>query len=117
MKLNIKPQAKKYLANKIPTKSNLLLTTTDGASSYANNNATCALVYSFQLIIINKLDTKFSISVDNNADYQIWMNPSEEYLFGNGLNLDFSHGALVLGDNGGVMDSAVPVIDWRNLTK
>ena len=117
MKLNIKPQAKEYLSNKIPTKSNLLLTTTDGANNYANNSATCALVYSFQLIIINKPDSKFSIAVDNNAGYQIWMNPAEEYLFNDGLNLDFSHGSLVLSDNGGVMDSAVPVIDWRNLVK
>ncbi|QCX24643.1 iron-sulfur cluster biosynthesis family protein [Companilactobacillus futsaii] len=109
----MKPRAKKYLANKIPTKSNLLLTTTDGT----NNSATCALVYSFQLIIINKPDSKFSILVDNNAGYKIWINPSEEYLFNDGLSLNFSHGSLVLSDNGGVMDSAVPVIDWRDLVK
>ena len=117
MKINIKPAAQKYLAEKIPSGSHVILTTDDGSNNYSSIGATCELADKFQLIIVNQPDTKFSTVIENNAGYKMNMLPFEEYLFGNGLNLDFSHGALVLGDNGGAMDRAVSVVDWRNVTK
>lgn len=76
MKINIKENAKEYLAKQIPAQSQVILTT--------------------------------------NVNYQINILPFEEYLYGKGLNLDFTHGRLILADNGGIIDSNVAVVDNRD---
>ncbi|MQS75199.1 iron-sulfur cluster biosynthesis family protein [Companilactobacillus halodurans] len=115
MKIDIKAPAKKYLADKIPVGSQVILTTDDGSNNYSSIGATCELADKFQLIILNKPDKDFNEPLQNNAGYQMNILPFEDYLFGSGLNIDFSHDALVLSDNGGALDSALAVVDWRNV--
>lgn len=115
MKINIKSAAQKYLAEKIPSGSHVILTTDDGSNNYSSIGATCELADKFQLIILKHDNPNYKTEIENNAGYQMHMLPFEEYLFGDGLNINFSHGSLVLGDNGGVMDRALAVVDWRNV--
>ncbi|KRL68464.1 iron-sulfur cluster biosynthesis family protein [Companilactobacillus versmoldensis] len=114
MKINIKENAKEYLAKQIPAQSQVILTTDDGSNNYSGIGATCELADKFQLVILKQPDPEFNEKLENNVNYQINILPFEEYLYGKGLNLDFTHGRLILADNGGIIDSNVAVVDNRD---
>ena len=116
MRIEIKPEAKKYLADKIPAGSTVVLTTDDGSNKYSSIGATCAMADKFQLVIINQPDPKFNIPLKNNAGLNISMASYEDYLVSDGLKIDYTHGYLVLKDNTGILGNTVSVVDWRNET-
>ncbi|KRO00801.1 iron-sulfur cluster biosynthesis family protein [Companilactobacillus kimchiensis] len=115
MKLNIKDEAKTYLANKIPAGSRVILTTDDGSNKYSSLGGSCAIGDKFQLVILKDADSDYTTELENNAGYEMSTLPSYEYLLGNGLNIDLVHNTLALRDNGGILDGALGVVDWRNV--
>ncbi len=115
MKLDIKSDAKAYLSNKIPVGSQVILTTDDGSTNYSSLGATCELADKFQLIVLKNADPKFNVPIENNANYHLNILPAEQYLFGNDLVIDIRHNTLTLSDNSGILDSALSVVDWRNV--
>ncbi|GEO46622.1 iron-sulfur cluster biosynthesis family protein [Companilactobacillus kimchii] len=115
MELTFTNHAEKYLNTIIPEDSNLILTTDDGSNNYSSVGATCELADKFQLIILKESDPNFNETLDTNTNYHLNILPFENYLYGNGLTVDFDHGTLVLKDNGGILDSALSVVDWRNV--
>ncbi|AKP66145.1 iron-sulfur cluster biosynthesis family protein [Companilactobacillus ginsenosidimutans] len=116
MKIEIKPEAKRYLSDKIPAGSTVILTTDDGSNKYSSIGATCAMADKFQLIIVNQPDSKFNVELENNADFDLSMASYEDYLVSDGLKLDYTHGFLILSDNTGILGNTVSVVDWRNVT-
>lgn len=115
MKIEIEPAAKKYLADKIPAGSTVILTTDDGSNKYSSVGATCALADKFQLIILNQPDPKFNVPLENNAGYHLSMAQYEDYLVSDGLKISYDHGFLILRDNTGILGNTLSVIDWRNV--
>lgn len=111
MNLTFTENARKYLTKIIPTNSELILTTDDGSNGYSSIGATCELADKFQLIILKNTDSNFNEILDTNTSYRINILPFEDYLYGKGLAIDFSHGSLVLKDDGGILDSALSVVD------
>lgn len=116
MKIEIKPEAKEYLADKIPAGSTVILTTDDGSNKYSSIGATCAMADKFQLVIVKQPDPKFNVVLLNNANFDLSMASYEDYLVSDGLKLDYTHGYLVLSDNTGILGNTVSVVDWRNVT-
>lgn len=115
MKINIKPEALSYLANKIPAGSRVILTTDDGSNKYSSLGGSCAIGDKFQLVILKEADPKYSIPLENNANYEMSTSPDDEDFLSNGLNIDFIHNTLALKDNSGILDGALTVVDWRNV--
>lgn len=116
MRIEIKPEAKKYLADKIPAGSEVILTTDDGSNKYSSVGATCAMSDKFQLVIVNQPDSKFDVKLENNTDFNISMASYEDYLVSDGLKMEYTHGYLVLKDNTGILGNHVSVNDWRDIT-
>lgn len=116
MEANFKPAALDYLENKIPNNSVVILTTDDGSNKYSSIGATCALADKFQLIILNQPDDNFTVPIQNNANYHLTMADYEKYLVSDQLTVDFDHGTLTLKDKSGILDNALSVIDWRNVS-
>ena len=116
MKATFKPEALQYLTDKIPSGSIVILTTDDGSNKYSSIGATCELADKFQLIILNQTDDHFSIKVENNANYQLSMTETEKYLVSDNITIGFDHGTLTLRDKSGILDNALAVIDWRNVS-
>lgn len=116
MEITFKSAAQNYLAAKIPENAQVILTTDDGSNNYSSIGATCELADKFQLIILNQADPDFSIKLENNANLHMHILPAEQYLFGDNLNVDFVHGRLALNDKSGILDSALSVVDWRNVS-
>lgn len=116
MKADFTSKAQDYLANKIPSGSVVILTTDDGSNKYSSIGATCALADKFQLIILNEPDNNFTIPIDNNANYHLTMAEYEKYLVSDNSTIDFDHGTLTFKDKSGILDNALSVIDWRNVS-
>jgi len=115
MKINIKDVAKTYLADKIPAGSTVILTTDDGSNQYSSLGGSCAIGDKFQLVILKDADPKYTVELENDADYKMTTSPSDADLLRDGLNIDFTHNTLALKDNSGILDGALSVVDWRNV--
>jgi len=115
MKINIKDVAKTYLADKIPAGSTVILTTDDGSNQYSSLGGSCAIGDKFQLVILKNADPKYTVELENDADYKMTTSPSDADLLRDGLNIDFTHNTLALKDNSGILDGALSVVDWRNV--
>jgi len=115
MKINIKDVAKTYLEDKIPAGSTVILTTDDGSNKYSSLGGSCAIGDKFQLVILKEADPKYTIELENNADYKLTTSPSDADLLRDGLNIDLMHNTLALKDNSGILDGALSVVDWRNV--
>lgn len=75
MKINIKDDAQKYLADKIPAGSTMILTTDDGSNKYSSLGGSCAIGDKFQLVILNENDPKYTVPIENNAGYKLATEP------------------------------------------
>lgn len=116
MKIDIKTEAKTYLENKsVPTDAVILLTTDDGSNKYSSLGGSCAIGDKFQLVILNEADPNYTISVENDAGYNMLTSENDADLTTNGLNISVWHNALALKDNSGILDGALSVVDWRNV--
>jgi len=115
MKINIKDVAKTYLADKIPAGSTVILTTDDGSNQYSSLGGSCAIGDKFQLVILKNADPKYTVELENDANYKMTTSPSDADLLRDGLNIDFTHNTLALKDNSGILDGALSVVDWRNV--
>nr|WP_272482403.1 iron-sulfur cluster biosynthesis family protein [Companilactobacillus alimentarius] len=115
MKINFKDEAQKYLADKIPAGSTVILTTDDGSNKYSSLGGSCAIGDKFQLVILKDEDPKYTVPIENNAGYN--MSTASQYtdFFTDGLNISLWHNALALKDNSGILDGALSVVDWRNV--
>ncbi|PWG00757.1 iron-sulfur cluster biosynthesis family protein [Levilactobacillus bambusae] len=114
MKLNIKDAAQERLATKIPAGSVVLLSVDDGSNKYSTVGGSCAIGDKFQLVILNQRDPDYPIEVENNAGLNLWTSTGETTYFDNGLTLNFRGNNLVLSDDGGILDSAVSINDYRD---
>ncbi|APU71288.1 hypothetical protein LCR01_20080 [Companilactobacillus crustorum] len=115
MKINIKPEAKEYLAKKIPAGSRLILTTDDGSNKYSSLGGSCAIGDKFQLVILKEADPDYTIDLENDAGYVMSTSENDADLMTNGLNISLWHNALALKDNSGILDGSLSVVDWRNV--
>ena len=115
MKINIKDDAQKYLADKIPAGSTMILTTDDGSNKYSSLGGSCAIGDKFQLVILNENDPKYTVPIENNAGYKLATEPQYTDFFTAGLNISLWHNALALKDNSGILDGSLAVVDWRNV--
>lgn len=115
MKIDIKPEAQTYLANKIPAGVRMILTTDDGSNKYSSLGGSCAIGDKFQLVVLKDADSDYTVPLENNAGYEMSTSPSDEDLLSNGLNISLWHNALALKDNSGILDGALSVVDWRNV--
>lgn len=111
LKLTIKDTAKTYLANRINTTKNLFLATDDGSNKYSKVGGSCAIGDKFQIVATSKQDNDYRIPVDNNQGLHLFTSVGERTFLSSGLTLDFSHNALVLKDDSGILDGAVSVQD------
>ncbi|BDZ31099.1 iron-sulfur cluster biosynthesis family protein [Lactiplantibacillus sp. WILCCON 0030] len=116
MKINIKDDAQAYLADKIPAGSRVILTTDDGSNKYSSLGGSCAIGNKFQLVILKDADPTYTIPLDNNVDYDMATAPADEDFLGHGLNISRWHNGLALKDDSGMLDGALSVVDWRNVT-
>lgn len=116
MKINIKAEALTYLADKIPAGSRVILTTDDGSNKYSSLGGSCAIGNKFQLVILKAADPAYTVPLENNADYQMSTTPADVDFLGNGLTIDRWHNALALKDDSGMLDGALAVVDWRNVS-
>lgn len=116
MKINIKAEAQTYLKDKIPAGSRVILTTDDGSNKYSSLGGSCAIGNKFQLVILKADDPDYTTTLENNAGYDMHTAPADEDFLGNGLNIDRWHNALALKDDSGMLDGALAVVDWREVT-
>jgi len=116
MKINIKDDAQAYLADKIPAGSQVILTTDDGSNKYSSLGGSCAIGNKFQLVILKAADPNFTIELENNAGYDMHAAPADEDYLGSGLNIARWHSGLALKDDSGILDGALAVVDWRNVS-
>ncbi|MEE6691561.1 iron-sulfur cluster biosynthesis family protein [Lactiplantibacillus plantarum] len=116
MKINIKDDAQAYLADKIPAGSQVILTTDDGSNKYSSLGGSCAIGNKFQLVILKAADPDYTTPLENNAGYEMHVAPADEAYLGNGLNISRWHNALALKDDSGMLDGALAVVDWRDVS-
>lgn len=116
MKINIKDDAQAYLADKIPAGSRVILTTDDGSNKYSSLGGSCAIGNKFQLVILAAADPAYTIPLENNAGYDMATAPADEDFLGNGLNIARWHSGLALKDDSGMLDGALSVVDWRQVS-
>ena len=116
MKINIKDDAQTYLADKIPAGSRVILTTDDGSNKYSSLGGSCAIGNKFQLVILKDADPDYTTPLENNAGYDMHTAPADEAFLGNGLNIARWHNALALKDDSGMLDGALSVVDWRDVS-
>jgi len=115
MKINIKDEAKTYIAGKVPAGSRIILTTDDGSNQYSSLGGSCSIGDKFQLVILKDADPKYTIPLENNAGYEMSTSPSDADLLRDGLNVSIWHNTLALKDNSGILDGALSIVDWRNV--
>ncbi|ETY73992.1 iron-sulfur cluster biosynthesis family protein [Lactiplantibacillus fabifermentans] len=116
MKINIKDDAQAYLADKIPAGSRVILTVDDGSNKYSSLGGSCAIGNKFQLVILNAADPDYTTPLENNAGYDMATAPADATFLGNGLNISRWHNALALKDDSGMLDGALSVVDWRDVS-
>ncbi|VDG20710.1 iron-sulfur cluster biosynthesis family protein [Lactiplantibacillus mudanjiangensis] len=116
MKINIKDDAQAYLADKLPKDSPIILTVDDGSNKYSSLGGSCAIGNKFQLVILKAADAAYTTPLENNAGYQLTTSPADETFLGNGLNIDRWHSGLALKDDSGILDGALSIVDWRDVS-
>lgn len=116
MKITIKDEAQAYLADKIPAGSRVILTTDDGSNKYSSLGGSCAIGNKFQLVILKAADPTYTVPLENNVGYDMATAPGDTDFLGNGLNIDRWHSGLALKDDSGILDGALSVVDWRNVS-
>ena len=109
MKINIKDTAVTYLKKHVDFTKPVILALGDGSNKYSNVGGTCAIGDKFQLVVIDRLDPDFDQPLVNDAGLQLYTSKAEEYFFTTGLNLKHQSGTLQLGDDSGLLDSAVTI--------
>ena len=109
MKINIKDTAVTYLKKHVDFTKPMILALDDGSNKYSNLGGTCAIGDKFQLVVSDRLDPDFDQPLVNDAGLQLYTSKAEEYFFTTGLNLKHQSGTLQLGDDSGLLDSAVTI--------
>lgn len=109
MKINIKDTAVTYLKKHVDFTKPVILALDDGSNKYSNLGGTCAIGDKFQLVVSDRLDPDFDQPLVNDAGLQLYTSKAEEYFFTTGLNLKHQSGTLQLGDDSGLLDSAVTI--------
>ena len=109
MKINIKDTAVAYLKKHVDFTKPVILALDDGSNKYSNLGGTCAIGDKFQLVVSDRLDPDFDQPLVNDAGLQLYTSKAEEYFFTTGLNLKHQSGTLQLGDDSGLLDSAVTI--------
>lgn len=109
MKINIKDTAVTYLKKHVDFTKPVILALDDGSNKYSNLGGTCAIGDKFQLVVSDRLDPDFDQPLINDAGLQLYTSKAEEYFFTTGLNLKHQSGTLQLGDDSGLLDSAVTI--------
>lgn len=109
MKINIKDTAVTYLKKHVDFTKPVILALDDGSNKYSNLGGTCAIGDKFQLVMSDRLDPDFDQPLANDAGLQLYTSKAEEYFFTTGLNLKHQSGTLQLGDDSGLLDSAVTI--------
>lgn len=109
MKINIKDTAVTYLKKHVDFTKPVILALDDGSNKYSNLGGTCAIGDKFQLVVSDRLDPDFDRPLVNDAGLQLYTSKAEEYFFTTGLNLKHQSGTLQLGDDSGLLDSAVTI--------
>ncbi|KRM61829.1 hypothetical protein FC26_GL001271 [Paucilactobacillus vaccinostercus DSM 20634] len=109
MKINIKDTAVTYLKKHVDFTKPVILALDDGSNKYSNLGGSCAIGDKFQLVVSDRPDPDFERPLVNDAGLQLYTSQAEEYFFTTGLNLKHQAGTLQLGDDSGLLDSAVTI--------
>ncbi|WP_125702388.1 iron-sulfur cluster biosynthesis family protein [Lacticaseibacillus daqingensis] len=117
MEITIKPDAKQYLAQKVPAGAQILLALDDGSSKYSKLGGSCAIGNKFQLVITEAGDPDYAEPIDNDAGLTLTTGQPELMYLGHGLILDYRLGMLALRDDSGVLDGAVTVTEAAPLSE
>lgn len=116
MQINIKANAKQYLATKMNANNYLFLATDDGGSKFSKLGGTCAIGNKFQIVVSDSPDGEYRLPLNNNAGYQLFISDGETDYLGNGLSLDYKNAGLVLADDSGLLDGAVNIVPVAEVT-
>jgi hypothetical protein len=76
----------------------------------------CAIGNKFQLVILKDADPDYTTPIENNAGYVMHVAPADEAYLGNGLTFLAGIYALALKDDSGMLDGALAVVDWRDVS-
>ncbi|MGV0168484.1 iron-sulfur cluster biosynthesis family protein [Furfurilactobacillus sp. WILCCON 0119] len=109
MKLTVKDDAKRYLADKVAANATLLLATDDGSNKYSTVGGTCAIGDKFQLVEVAQADPEYAVSLGSDDGLSFFTSDNETPFLSNGLTLALVHNTLALKDDSGLLDGAVTI--------
>ena len=119
VEMKIKDDAKTIMDKKIKPGQVVLLALNDGSNGYSKLGGTCTIGADFQFVVLDHKDPDFSISVKNNAGFDMYTSDKELAFLDAGLVLNARNATLALSDNEGIVDGAVSIeeFDGHKLTK
>ena len=112
--INIKPEAKELIEKKMDKDHQIvILALDDGSTKYSKKGGTCTIGDSFQFVILEKLDPKYNIKIENNAGLDLYTAEPETTYFEPGLVLNARASTLSLSSDSGIIDGGVTVSQYK----
>lgn len=112
--INIKPEAKELIEKKMDKDHQIvILALDDGSNKYSKKGGTCTIGDSFQFVILEKLDPKYNIKIENNAGLDLYTAEPETTYFEPGLVLNARASTLSLSSDSGIIDGGVTVSQYE----
>ncbi|WEV70963.1 iron-sulfur cluster biosynthesis family protein [Lactobacillus sp. ESL0785] len=109
VKMNIKPEAANKIKSHIKHGQVVLLALNDGSNQYSKIGGTCTIGANFQFVILDQVDPKFTITIKNNADIDLFTSPAEMQYLDENLVVAEKNAIMSLADDSGVIDGAVTI--------
>ncbi|ALJ22923.1 hypothetical protein AO203_02530 [Lactobacillus gallinarum] len=112
--INIKPEAKELIEKKMDKDHQIvILALDDGSTKYSKKGGTCTIGDSFKFVILEKLDPKYNIKIENNAGLDLYTAEPETTYFEPGLVLNARASTLSLSSDSGIIDGGVTVSQYE----
>ncbi|WP_297814984.1 iron-sulfur cluster biosynthesis family protein [uncultured Lactobacillus sp.] len=111
IKMIISQEAIDFLINRGYNKHEILLIVDGGGGDYSIEGGSCNIGMDYSLISLDtmKHDPRYSVKIENNANFEIYTSDYDLAFLGNNLILDVHDTTLRLRNDSGILTGAVKI--------
>ena len=111
VKMTISQDAINFLKNRGYDKHEIILIVDGGGGDYSIEGGSCNIGMDYSLISLDtmKHDSRYSVKIENNADFEIYTSDYDLAFLGDNLVLDIHDTTLRLRNDSGILTGAVKI--------
>ena len=119
VKMTISQDAINFLKNRGYDKHEIILIVDGGGGDYSIEGGSCNIGIDYSLISLDtmKHDSRYSVKIENNADFEIYTSDYDLAFLGDNLILDIHDTTLRLRNDSGILTGAVKIAKASFLAK